>query len=126
MSIILVSCAVVLSNRCLFGVSVRDDRSSRGEPLARVQACIDPARMARPVWLTSTCEIAIGDPVATTRPPPSPPSGPRSITQSAEAITSSWCSITTTVWPRSARRWRIASSRSMSAKCRPVVGSSRI
>ena len=77
------------------------------------------------MWLFSLRAIATGGPIATIWPPASPPSGPRSITQSAEAITSSWCSITTTVCPRSASLWRISSKRSISAKCSPVVGSSR-
>ena len=40
-----------------------------------------------------------GVPVATTRPPSSPPSGPRSITQSAVFTTSRLCSMITTVLP---------------------------
>jgi hypothetical protein len=36
------------------------------------------------------------------------------------------CSITTTVLPWSTSRWSTSSSRSTSAKCRPVVGSSRM
>ena len=37
-----------------------------------------------------------GEPCATIRPPPSPPSGPRSMIQSASAMTSRLCSMTTT------------------------------
>src|SRR6266550_2878848 len=44
--------------------------------------------------------MSSGGPQATISPPPSPPSGPRSITQSAVFITSRLCSITTTVLPR--------------------------
>ena len=62
----------------------------------------------RPVWLSGAAAMAPGGPMATTRPPASPPSGPRSMTQSAEAITSRLCSMTTTVLPRSTSRWRIA------------------
>ena len=61
----------------------------------------------------ATCS---GVPKATTSPPPLPPSGPKSITQSADFITSKLCSITTTVFPRSTRRWRTASKLCTSAK----------
>ena len=60
----------------------------------------------------------------TTRPPPVPPSGPMSMTQSAVLITSRLCSITMTVLPLSTRLWSTPSSLRMSSKCRPVVGSS--
>ncbi len=43
--------------------------------------------------------IASGVPAAMTSPPPSPPSGPKSITQSAVLMTSRLCSITTTELP---------------------------
>lgn len=43
--------------------------------------------------------IASGVPVATISPPPSPPSGPKSSTQSAVLMTSRLCSITTTELP---------------------------
>ena len=43
--------------------------------------------------------ISSGVPVATTRPPSSPPSGPRSMIQSAVLITSRLCSMITTVLP---------------------------
>src|SRR5687768_1292473 len=45
-------------------------------------------RSAAPVWECSTRATCSGVPAATTRPPPSPPSGPRSITQSADFTTS--------------------------------------
>ena len=70
--------------------------------------------------------ISSGVPVATTSPPAWPPSGPRSITWSAVLITSRWCSITSTVCPASTSRFSDSSSRSTSARCRPVVGSSRM
>src|SRR5207249_3321206 len=70
--------------------------------------------------------ISSGVPAATTSPPLSPPSGPRSMMWSAVLRTSRLCSMTTTVFPASTRRCRTLSRRSMSAKCRPVVGSSRI
>src|SRR6185369_11774872 len=72
-------------------------------------------------WATAS-----GVPAATTCPPASPPSGPRSITQSAVLMTSRLCSMITTELPCSTSRFNTSSSRSMSAKCRPVVGSSRM
>ena len=54
-------------------------------------------RRKAPVWLVRLFAIAAGGPSATTLPPMSPPSGPRSITQSAHLITSRLCSITTSV-----------------------------
>src|SRR6185437_9431556 len=68
--------------------------------------------------------IASGVPVATISPPRAPPSGPRSITQSAALITSRLCSITIKEPPASMRRRKAASSLLTSSKCRPVVGSS--
>src|SRR5690606_36060685 len=56
---------------------------------ARNGAVADPAARA----------TTSGGPVATTFPPSSPPSGPRSITQSAHLMTSILCSITTIVLP---------------------------
>ena len=63
--------------------------------------------------------MASGVPAATSRPPAVPPSGPRSMTQSAAAMTSTWCSTTTTVWPASIRRSKIRSSRCTSSACKP-------
>ena len=68
--------------------------------------------------------MSSGVPLATTWPPPSPASGPMSITQSAVLITSRLCSITTTLLPRSTSRLSTSSSLAMSSKCSPVVGSS--
>ena len=62
----------------------------------------------------------------TARPCGSPPSGPRSMIQSAVLITSRLCSITSTVLPWSTSRDSTVSSLRMSSKCRPVVGSSRM
>ena len=59
-------------------------------------------------------------------PPRSPPSGPRSMIQSADLITSRLCSMTTTVLPWSTRRRSTPSSLRTSSKCSPVVGSSRM
>ena len=53
-----------------------------------------------PVYVRSARRTrSSGVPVATTRPPSSPPSGPRSITQSAVFTTSRLCSMITTVLP---------------------------
>ena len=69
----------------------------------------------------ATCS---GVPVATTLPPSSPPSGPKSMMWSATLITSKLCSITTTVSLLSTIFCKIASKRLMSSVCNPVVGSS--
>src|SRR5262245_17572130 len=58
-----------------------------------------PLSNARPVCDRSHFATSSGVPAQTTSPPPLPPSGPRSITQSAVLITSRLCSITTTVLP---------------------------
>jgi len=68
--------------------------------------------------------LALADPWATMRPPPSPPSGPRSMIQSACLMTSRWCSMIRTVLPSETKRWRTSRSLRTSSKCRPVVGSS--
>src|SRR5690625_5117251 len=80
----------------------------------------------RPVCDFLFFAMASGVPVAMMRPPPSPPSGPRSTTQSAVLMTSRLCSITTTVLPWSTSWCSTSSNCSMSWKCRPVVGSSRM
>src|SRR5690348_1796952 len=79
-----------------------------------------------PVYECGVAATSSGVPVAMMRPPPAPPSGPRSTIQSAVLITSRLCSITTTVLPWSTSRCSTRSSCSMSWKCRPVVGSSRM
>ena len=55
----------------------------------------------RPVWERGQAAICSGGTEASTSPPRSPPSGPRSMTQSAVLMTSGLCSITTRVlsWP---------------------------
>ena len=58
-------------------------------------------------------------PATITRPPASPPSGPRSITQSAVLMTSRLCSTTSTVLPASTKSCSTFSSSWMSAKCKP-------
>ena len=64
--------------------------------------------------------ICSGVPVATTVPPACPPSGPRSITQSAALITSRWCSISTTVCPASTSRLSDPNSRIAKLKKHPL------
>src|SRR5437879_13670617 len=70
-----------------------------------------------PVCERRTAATSSGVPVATTRPPCAPPSGPRSIMKSALLITSRLCSITVTVWARLARRWSTAGHLSSVGKC---------
>src|SRR5262245_60949098 len=73
--------------------------------------------------LLATCS---GVPLATTYPPAFPPSGPRSIIQSPDLITSRLCSIISTVPPASIKRLNATSSLLISSKCNPVVGSSKM
>src|SRR5207245_2338375 len=68
------------------------------------------------VWATTS-----GGPSATSSPPASPPSGPRSMTWSAHLMTSRWCSTTRTVLPASTSRCSTPSSFLTSSRCRPVV-----
>ena len=75
--------------------------------------CSSPERYL-PVTDRSHSWISSAVPTATTSPPFSPAPGPISITTSAARIVSSSCSTTMTVFPRS-RRWnRVASSLSLS------------
>ena len=60
-----------------------------------------PGRGTRPVWLVGCTATSSGVPSATTVPPPEPPSGPMSMTQSAVLMTSRLCSMTMTVLPLS-------------------------
>src|SRR6188508_159073 len=64
-------------------------------------ACGDPRISARkrPVKDSRLRATASGVPCAITRPPAEPPSGPRSITWSADLMTSRLCSMITTVLP---------------------------
>jgi hypothetical protein len=64
-------------------------------PLASFNTC--------PVYDRFTLAISFGGPSATISPPRSPPSGPRSMTQSALRIMSRLCSITRTVLPLSTK-----------------------
>src|SRR5664280_1993386 len=79
-----------------------------------------------PVSESGLRQISSGVPVAMMRPPLSPPSGPKSMTQSAFLMTSRLCSMTMTVLPLLVSSCRTPTSFSTSAKCRPVVGSSRM
>ena len=67
-------------------------------------------RKKPPVCEALHAAIFSGVPVATISPPPEPPSGPRSMTQSAYLITSRLCSITSTLPPSSIKRSKAASS----------------
>src|ERR1039458_902034 len=62
-----------------------------------------------------------GVPTTTTSPPRDPPSGPRSITQSAVLMMSRLCSMTRIEPPASINRRKAAKSLLTSSKCRPVV-----
>ena len=66
-----------------------------------------------------------GVPSNTIVPPSWPAPGPRSMIQSACAMTAWWCSMTMTDLPESTSRSSRPSSCSTSARWRPVVGSSR-
>ena len=75
----------------------RLSRSARAAARPRAWAREEPGSgrcTTRPPRATSS-----GVPVATARPPASPPSGPRSMTWSAVLMTSRLCSMTTTVLP---------------------------
>ncbi len=98
---------------------------------ARVRRASGAAGVTSPARKRPVCEPGVpatcsGVPAATTLPPSSPPSGPMSTRRSAVLITSRLCSMTTTVLPASTSRCRTSSSRWTSAKCSPVVGSSRM
>ena len=62
-------------------------------------AGVTSSRRYSPVCEPSVAATFSGVPLATRRPPSSPPSGPRSMIRSATLITSRLCSITTTVLP---------------------------
>src|SRR5581483_7532686 len=108
-----------------------DHQREHEPPRAPVHAAATARRSSNgrrnlPVYDPSTAATSSGVPTATISPPSSPPSGPRSTSQSACLMTSRLCSITSTVLPPSTSRCSTSSSFSMSAKCRPVVGSSRM
>src|SRR5467141_708881 len=86
-----------------------------------------PLRTRARKWPVCDCVFLAtcsGVPVAIILPPWSPPSGPRSINQSADLITSRLCSITSSEAPPSSSLRNALSSFAMSSKCKPVVGSS--
>lgn len=68
-----------------------------------------------PVYDSSTSATCSGVPSATISPPASPPSGPRSMIQSATLRMSGWCSMMTTVLPASTSRLSTLISLSTSA-----------
>src|SRR5581483_2827488 len=74
-------------------VVVHHPRAAAARPLGRGRR----SRRNLPVYELGTWAICSGVPSATSSPPASPASGPRSITQSAVLITSRWCSTTSTV-----------------------------
>jgi carboxyl-terminal processing protease len=84
------------------------------------------AARKRPVWESGVRMISSGVPVATTWPPASPPSGPRSMRWSAVLMTSRLCSMTRSEPPASTSVRKAASSLLMSSKWSPVVGSSKM
>ena len=76
--------------------------------------------------LLSFVQMPSGVPVATTVPPRSPPSGPKSMSQSQHFMTSKLCSIMIIEPPASTKRRNTPISLATSSKCKPVVGSSKI
>src|ERR1017187_3185240 len=102
------------------GCTVQDLRIRRAHALART------LRRNRPVCERLLRAICSGVPCATIRPPPSPPSGPRSMTQSASAMRSRLCSMTITEWPASTNLCSASANLCTSAICSPMVGSSRM
>ena len=73
------------------------------------------------MWLRRSFWISAGVPATTTVPPASPPSGPISITWSAARMMSSWCSMTSTVWPSSTSRCNTSKSLATSSSARRGV-----
>ena len=79
----------------------------RAEPVGRVVVRAVRASTGakkRPVWEAGSFATSSGVPSAMTNPPPDPPSGPRSMIQSALLITSRLCSITMIVLPCARKR----------------------
>src|SRR5260370_16130446 len=88
-----------------------------------------PFRTRERKWPVCDCVLrgtCSGVPVAIILPPWSPPSGPRSISQSADLMTSRLCSMTSNEAPPSSRFRNTPSSLAMSLNYNPVVGSSRM
>ncbi len=73
-----------------------------GRVLGGLEFCLAGCRSgarACPVYEVLQAATVSGVPATITRPPPAPPSGPRSMTQSAVLTTSRLCSTTSTVLP---------------------------
>ena len=77
-----------------------------------------------PVMDSAQAATFSGVSAISTLPPCSPAPGPMSMTKSASRMASSSCSTTITLLPKSRRRLRVASRRSLSRWCRPMEGSS--
>ena len=112
----------------------RPDRAVRGHQADRPPGPQRARRLAHePTWAARCSPVSVepsatrsaGVPSNTTRPPSWPAPGPRSMIQSACAMTAWWCSMTITDLPESTSRSSRPSSCSTSARWRPVVGSSR-
>ena len=97
----------------------------RGRPSSSAGQAPTYAARCSPVRVEPSATRSAGVPSKTIRPPSWPAPGPRSMIQSACAITAWWCSMTMTDLPESTSRSSRPSSCSTSARCRPVVGSSR-
>ena len=101
-----------------FGCPERQrDRTAFGRPPTNAARC-------SPVSVDFAATRSAGVPSNTIRPPSWPAPGPRSMIQSACAITAWWCSITMTDFPESTIRSSSPSSCWRSARCNPVVSSS--
>src|SRR5690606_36019203 len=118
----LLGVAAFLAADFFTGFSLRGGRASG--LLATAAGCsgravVEGSILARnwPVYESGYAATSSGVPVTRIMPPRWPPSGPRSITQSAVLITSRLCSITTTVLPSSRSLCNTPSSASMSWKC---------
>src|SRR5262245_51616044 len=97
-----------------------------GGARAGVQASRPPyAARGPPVSVERAPTRSVGVPSKTILPPSCPAPGPRSMIQSAWAMTAWWCSMTITDLPDSTSRSSRPSNCSTSARCRPLVGSSR-
>src|SRR6478609_7253649 len=100
---------------------LEDEEEEPAEASAPLRACL--RKWAVGVSNFATCS---GGPWATSWPPCLPASGPRSRIQSADLMTSRLCSMTRSEWPESTSFWKTANKFSISEKCSPVVGSSRM
>src|SRR5712692_7172554 len=96
-------CCAPSTRRCVISPLTSPERERRGvlAPRLRLGPVCNTDWSACPVYDSAHAATRSGVPAQTTSPPPLPPSGPRSITQSAVLITSRLCSITRTVLPAS-------------------------